>query len=156
MPYTPPANPSAQLSVVLKYVDAFSKLDAAGIIALLDDSYQHYYFPKSMGWPVSDKAEWGARITSALLAFERFDLDILDVTEGDNKVILHIAVDGRTKFGLPNTNEYMFTYFFTEDATEPKIKIINEFMDSAYAAKFFKEMAEQQAKEAAKQPANAQ
>ncbi|KZS87786.1 hypothetical protein SISNIDRAFT_490751 [Sistotremastrum niveocremeum HHB9708] len=153
MPYTPPANHSAQLSVVLKYVDAFSKLDAASIIALLDDSYQHYYFPKSLGRPVLDKAEWGARMTSLLPAFERFDLDILDLTEGVNKIILHGAVNGRTKSGLPYTNEYIFTYSFTEDATEPKIKVVNEFMDSAYTAKFFKEMTEQKAKAVGEQPA---
>ncbi|KZT41921.1 hypothetical protein SISSUDRAFT_1059031 [Sistotremastrum suecicum HHB10207 ss-3] len=154
MPYTPPANPSAQLAVVLKYVDAFSKLDAAGIIALLDDSYQHHYFPNSLGRPVLDKAEWGARMTSLLPAFEKFDLDVFDVTEAENKIILHGAVNGRTKSGLAYTNEYIFTFFFTEDV-EPKIKSVNEFMDSAYTAKFFKEMAEQKAKAAAEHPADA-
>jgi hypothetical protein len=51
---------------------------------------------------------------------------------------MHASSTANTKIGL-YTNKYALSLSFTEDRTE--ITKINEFVDSAYSAKFFAKLA---------------
>ncbi|KZS87800.1 hypothetical protein SISNIDRAFT_296002 [Sistotremastrum niveocremeum HHB9708] len=130
---------SPQKAAVQKWLDAFGKADATGMLDLLDDSYEHHTFPKSLGRSALNKKENGDRLRGMLPYFEKFTPQILDITEANNKVIAHVTSNTNTTFGVPYTNEYIFTFFFGEGSTtgsEPKIIRCHEFKDSAFAARF--------------------
>ncbi|KAG5636669.1 hypothetical protein H0H81_007231 [Sphagnurus paluster] len=139
--YTPSDSPSPNIKTTLALINAYNEWDASKLSAVLDDSLEFQILPKSLGRPVSTKAEYLDNFEKNVQPmFKRFHLTIHDLVETDSAVA---SSEGESVTGAPYANEYVIFLYFVPPKEGgdglPKISMVKEFVDSARSVKFFTE-----------------
>ena len=76
-----PANPSAQLKVALKMIEAGTAFDAKEFAAYTTEDYTHVFLPENAGLSRFTKAEFLARIDEMGALFASMSVSIVYLTD---------------------------------------------------------------------------
>jgi ketosteroid isomerase-like protein len=131
---------AAQKATARALIDAYNAWDIEAIMENRSPHCQQQALPSSMGKPAKDNVDYRRYFESIMPLFSNFTITVhQEFHDPDARMsFMHASSAADTKIG-PYTNEYALSLSFTEDGTE--ITKIDEFVDSAYSAKFFAKLA---------------
>ncbi|KAL9041860.1 MAG: hypothetical protein Q9180_000996 [Flavoplaca navasiana] len=130
-------------------VTAYNTWTLENIMDVRASNCINYILPNSLGQKSMDNEEYKAFFAPRMASFRNFNLAVHDtvVDEAARKVVLHMTSTASTDVG-DYRNEYMLKLHMTEDCR--KVDVFEEFVDSAYSAKFMAYLAKHPS--AAKKP----
>jgi len=143
--FTVPPSPSRNMRAFLAWIDAYHAWDLDLILACYDEALEHRILPQSLGRPVLNKRQYGEYLKGILPLFKKFRLTVHEAIEADDKMTIHASSIGESASGSPYANEYtIIIHFVPAPASEgpnalPKMRLVKEFVDSAFSIKFFTE-----------------
>jgi len=143
---TIPAEQSPKLKCALDWLAAARKSDVEALGAQLDDDYEHFFHPQSIGKDTHSKADWLSHITPMLDMFRDVEIVLYDIIEGKDKVVLDFKYLSKYYTNSQLDHEVVVIMGFTGDASSPKIRTMKEFSDSASYANYFPKLEEHKAK----------
>ncbi|KAI9462836.1 hypothetical protein BJY52DRAFT_113540 [Lactarius psammicola] len=137
MSSTSTSNPSAQLSVVLKFYEAISNWKFDVLEALFSDDYIHKTLPATANDPPKNKAQGieYAKSIGKLLGYTHLEYEIFQSNETTGSIWVHSRLYGNLPGGVTFNTESI--YIFTLSSGDNiKITAIQEFIDTKLAADF--------------------
>ncbi|KIJ51392.1 hypothetical protein M422DRAFT_26806 [Sphaerobolus stellatus SS14] len=141
-----PANPSTQLQVVLKWLEAWRTLNLDNILLALANNYKHQVLPKSLGRPVLNREEFIQNYKVILPLYTHLGTDkVKEIIEVPGKIFIHATSSGKSTTGAAYDNEYCLTFYLAHQDDDLKISHLKEFVDSKYTSEFFAEESKRQA-----------
>ncbi|CAL1717471.1 unnamed protein product [Somion occarium] len=143
-----PSNPSAQVQAVIDWMFAMCEGDWDKLESVLTEDFEATILPKSLNFPVRNKAAWIQYNKDAFPIFTDFKFHIVEIVEGVNAVAVHGCSNATTSTGHPYRNEYsLFLHLTRQSDGRYRLKQEKEFIDSQYIVEFFS--AEKKRQEAA-------
>jgi ketosteroid isomerase-like protein len=134
---SPISNPSAQLSVVLRWYDAISNWKFDVLEELLSEDYLHETLPATANDPPKNKAEGieHAKSVGNSLGYTPLQYEIFRLNETPGNIWLHSRLYGNVPGGIELNNESIFI-FTLGSGDNIQITVIREFIDTKQAAEF--------------------
>ncbi|KAL8684826.1 MAG: hypothetical protein Q9224_006113 [Gallowayella concinna] len=124
-------------------VSAYNSWTLENIMDVRASDCINYILPASLGRKVMNNEEYVSFFGPRMAPFRNFNLKVHDtvVDEAARKVVLHMTSAASTDIGDYH-NEYMLKLHMTEDCR--KVDRFEEFVDSAYSAKYMAELQQHQ------------
>jgi ketosteroid isomerase-like protein len=137
---TASASLTAQKTTAQTFINAYNDWDIEAIMDYRTPDCHQQPLPHSMGKPPKNNAQYREYFEKIMPLFSNFTVTVhKEFHDPEARMsFMHASSRADTNIG-PYTNEYALSLSFTEDGT--KITNIEEFVDSAYSAKFFAELA---------------
>lgn len=134
---SPTSNPSAQLSVVLKWYEAVSTWKFDVLEAVLSDDYIHDTLPATANDTRKNKAEGieYAKSIGGLLGYSHLQSEIFKLSETPGSIWVHSRLYGDVPGGVAFNNESIFI-FTLSSGDNIQITAIQEFIDTKLIAEF--------------------
>ncbi|KAH8107230.1 hypothetical protein BXZ70DRAFT_284707 [Cristinia sonorae] len=133
-----PANPSAQLQVVLKILESGVAFDAKGVASVTTEDFMHSYLPEGAGLPKYTKAEFVARVDSMKSTFKTFAFEVKEIIEAPDTIVVYMVVHATTKGGVSNRDIEMINVLYVAEQADGtyKVKKSKEYVDTVKYVKF--------------------
>ncbi|TCD71820.1 hypothetical protein EIP91_003163 [Steccherinum ochraceum] len=130
-PATLPADPSPQVSAALKWVEGVASANFDLLASAIADDYEHVLQPASLGAPPIHGRDAVVQMYKNILPkLQGYVMTILEIVEGQGKVVVHTIGEADAQFGFHYKNEYLFTFNVVKQADGThKVNKVQEFTD---------------------------
>ncbi|CAL1714269.1 unnamed protein product [Somion occarium] len=132
------ANPSPQIQLVLKWVEAAIGKDFATLEAIITDDYVQTVHPDNLGAPLhKGKEPFLTHYKTVLPLFVDFSVKILEIIETPDTVVVHAKGSAKTQINYDYENEYIMIFHIVKQQDgQLKLSSAKEFVDSKFMAGF--------------------
>ncbi|KAI7115138.1 hypothetical protein KC343_g18671 [Hortaea werneckii] len=119
--------------------DGYERWEMDAVMAPRAHDCIHHLGPKSLARPLRNNEQYRAYFHTVQTLFQDFKIEVADQVfdEGQKKAALHVFGSATSPVGKYE-QEYTWFLTFSEDGT--KVKRMEEMIDSAYLAEFFKRL----------------
>ncbi|KAF9779285.1 hypothetical protein BJ322DRAFT_452798 [Thelephora terrestris] len=130
---------SPQVEFIRSFVREFENKDVEKIATFLHKDLRRVTYPRSLGRSDENRDQWQHRIDEIVGLWASCTATYHSVLEAPGgKVIVHINLLSKTRFGVEMDREMLFiAHVVTDDDGSLKIKQFEEFVDSVAYREFY-------------------